>query len=73
VTTSRFAEAYTRRYGLAIVPLPPRCKRPVSEDWGEHVITDPDAARAYYDEHPEANIGIALGPSRICSLDIDDA
>ncbi len=73
MTTSRFAEAYTRRYGLAIVPLPPRCKRPVSEDWGEHVITDPDAARAYYDEHPDANIGIALGPSRICSLDIDDA
>lgn len=73
MTTARYAEAYTRRYGLAIVPLPPRAKRPTRDDWGDHVITDPDAARAYYDDHPDANIGIALGPSRICSLDIDDA
>ncbi len=72
MNTARFAEAYTRRYGLHIVPLPPRTKRPVTEDWGNDVISDPEAAEAYFVERPDWNIGVALGPSRLCSLDVDD-
>lgn len=70
--TARFAETYVRRYGLHIVPLPPRTKRPIATDWGNDVITDPAEAERYFTEHPDWNIGIALGPSRLCSLDIDD-
>ena len=69
---SRFADAYTRKYGLHIVPLPPRSKRPTTPDWGDHLLSDPDSAVVFYSDHPEANLGIALGPSRICSLDVDD-
>lgn len=72
MTVSRFAEAYARRYGLKIVPLPPRTKRPIADDWGNNLIDTPEAAAAYYDEHPDWNIGIALGPSRLCSLDVDN-
>jgi hypothetical protein len=71
-STADYAATYCRKYGMHIVPLPPRGKRPVSENWGNECITDPDAARRYYQQHPDANIGAALGPSRLCSLDIDN-
>lgn len=71
-TTADYAEAYVRSYGMALVPLPPRTKRPLAQDWGRNVITDPAAARAYYTENPDWNVGAALGPSRLCSLDVDD-
>lgn len=71
-STAKFAEAYTRRYGLKIVPLPPRTKRPLADDWGNNLLETPADAEAYYTNHPDWNIGIALGPSRLCSLDVDD-
>lgn len=67
-----YAASYVRQFGMAIVPLPPRTKRPLSENWGNDVITDPEQARAYYEQHPDWNMGAALGPSRLCSFDVDD-
>lgn len=72
MNSARFAEAYCRRYGLALVPLPPRTKRPLADDWGRNVITDAEAAAQFWQQHPDWNIGAALGPSRLCSLDVDD-
>ena len=72
LTVADYAAAYVREFGFALVPLPPRSKRPTAEDWGKNVITDPEAARAFYEKHPDWNIGAALGPSRLCSLDVDD-
>lgn len=71
-TTADFAASYVRQFGFHLVPLPPRTKRPLAEDWGNNVITDPEAARDYYTQHPDWNIGVALGPSRLCSFDVDD-
>ena len=71
-TTADYAATYVRKYGMHIVPLPPRGKRPLSDNWGNECITDPDVARKYYQQHPDANMGAALGPSRLCSLDIDN-
>jgi predicted P-loop ATPase len=71
-TTADFAAAYVRKYGMAIVPLPPRAKRPSSDDWGNQCLTTPEAARQHFSRHPDDNLGAALGPSRLCSLDIDD-
>lgn len=71
-TTADYAASYVRQFGFGIVPLPPRSKRPTSEDWGHNIITDPEQAHRYYTERPDWNIGAALGPSRLCSLDIDD-
>ncbi len=71
-TIADYAASYVRQFGMAIVPLPPRTKRPLTENWGNDVITDPDQARAYYEQHPDWNMGAALGPSRLCSFDVDD-
>lgn len=71
-TTAEFAATYVRKYGMAIVPLPPRAKRPSSDDWGNQCLTTPEAARDYFTRNPDDNLGAALGPSRLCSLDIDD-
>lgn len=71
-TIADYAASYVRQFGMAIVPLPPRTKRPLAENWGNDVITDPEQARAYYEKHPDWNMGAALGPSRLCSFDVDD-
>lgn len=71
-TSADYAAAYVRRYGIAIVPLPPRAKRPLADDWGNQCLTTPEAARAHYERNPRDNMGAALGPSRLCSLDVDD-
>jgi len=71
-TIADFAATYCRKYGFSLVPLPPGAKRPLSDNWGNECITDPEKARTYYERRPSANIGVALGPSRLCSLDIDD-
>ena len=71
-STADFAAAYVRRYGIALVPLPPRAKRPAADDWGERCLTTPEAAREHFTRHPQDNMGAALGPSRLCSLDVDD-
>lgn len=71
-STASYARAYCARYGLSIVPLPPKTKRPLADDWGKHVITDPDAAHAFFTDRPDWNLGAALGPSRLCSFDVDD-
>lgn len=67
-----YAASYISQFGMALVPLPPRTKRPLVENWGHEVITDPAQARAYYELHPDWNMGAALGPSRLCSFDVDD-
>jgi hypothetical protein len=72
-TTADYAATYVRKYGLTLVPLPPRTKRPLKKEWGlKDCLTTSEQAHAYYNEHPDWNIGAALGPSRLCSLDIDD-
>jgi len=71
-TPADFARAYAHRYGFHIVPIPPRKKRPLKAKWGLDVLSDPDALAAYFTEHPDWNMGVVLGPSRICSFDVDD-
>jgi hypothetical protein len=68
-----YAATYVRKYGLTLVPLPPKTKRPLKKEWGlKDCLTTSEQAHAYYNEHPDWNIGAALGPSRLCSLDIDN-
>lgn len=72
-TSAWYAERYAGRFGMALVPIEPRRKFPTADDWGKNVITDESAASSFWSENPEWNIGLALGPSRFCSLDIDCA
>lgn len=72
-TTADFAAAYVRKYGLTLVPLPPKTKRPLKKAWGlEDCLTTPEQAREFYTRNPNWNIGAALGPSRLVTLDVDN-
>ena len=70
-TTAWYADRYTSKFGMHLIPLKPNSKLPVMNDWGINTISDPEQARAYFEQHPDHGIGMALGPSRMCSLDID--
>lgn len=68
-TPAWYANRYADKYGFHIVPLKPNSKLPLMSDWGNETLTD--TAAAYYEQNPSQNMGLALGPSGMCSLDID--
>lgn len=68
----REAVRYVERHGLKLVPLKPRKKIPEGNDWGKNPIATVKDVDALFAFTPDANIGVALGPSRMCSLDIDN-
>jgi hypothetical protein len=68
---SHFAARMVERFGMHVIPLQHHSKLPAHNDWGNNCLTTGDDARAYFDAHPEQNMGMALGPSGFCSLDID--
>lgn len=71
-STADLAFTYCHRHQLHLVPLPPKTKRPLAENWGHNLLSDPDEAWEYFNRKPDWNVGVALGPSRLCSLDVDD-
>ena len=70
-TIDWYARRYAEVYGFHLVPIEPMRKFPTANDWGNTCLTEPAAAAAFYADHPDWNMGLALGPSRMCSLDID--
>lgn len=67
-----YAQRYIEKFGFHIVPIEPGRKFPKTADWGNATLSDPEQAAQFYEKHPTWNIGVALGPSRVCSLDIDN-
>jgi predicted P-loop ATPase len=70
---SHYAARLVERFGMHIIPIQHHSKLPVQNDWGNNCLTTADDAREYFDAHPNQNVGLALGPSGFCSLDIDCA
>ena len=68
---SQWAEFYTKNMGFKLVPIEPGRKFPRSSDWGNRTLNEPLMAGAFYESKSDWNMGVALGPSRVCSLDID--
>lgn len=68
---SWYAERYASKYNFYLVPIKPESKLPLLNDWGNNGITDPKAALDYYTQNANHNLGLELGQSRMCSLDID--
>src|SRR5690554_1913395 len=66
-----YARKYVSDFGMHIVPIEPGRKFPRSRNWGNTAISDPEKAASFYIENPTWNMGAALGPSQLCSLDID--
>jgi len=71
---STWARRYCETFGLALVPIQPGEKGPKGKGWNQpgNYIVDPAKAEAFWEKNPHHNLGVVLGPSRICSLDVDD-
>lgn len=70
-STAWVAGRMVERFGMHVIPLQSQSKLPVKNDWGKNAFSTSDDAREYFEQHPSHNLGVALGPSRLCSLDID--
>lgn len=72
--SARYARKYIERYGVALVRIEPGRKFPLHDRWNEPggYFTDPAEAEDFYARHPNWSMGAVLGPSRLCSLDVDD-
>lgn len=72
--TSAWARRYIETFGLALVSIEPGEKAPKGMGWNKPggYFTSADTAEAFWQTHPNHNLGVVLGPSRICSLDVDD-
>ncbi len=70
-TIDWYARTYVERFGFQLVPIEAGRKYPKTNDWGNNTLNDPDEAERFYIKHPKWNMGVSLGGSRMCSLDID--
>lgn len=68
------ARRYVEDYGLALVDIEPGEKGPKGRKWNQPggYFTDPAAAEAHWLRNADHNLGVVLGPSGVCSLDVDD-
>lgn len=65
-THAWYADRYVNKFGMKLLPLKPSSKLPKQQDWG-----DTETPPSYWEHHPLDNIGLNLGASGFCSLDID--
>jgi len=73
-TTADWARRYIQTFNLALVQLEPGTKGPTQEGWNKPggYFTDIASAEQFWTANPRHNLGVVLGPSRVCSLDVDD-
>ena len=69
-----WARRYVETFKLALVAIDPGEKAPKGFGWNKPggYFTDAQAAEAFWLANPRHNLGVVLGPSRVCSLDVDD-
>ncbi|WDH24092.1 bifunctional DNA primase/polymerase [Pseudomonas chlororaphis] len=71
---AEWARRYVDSFGLALVPIEPGEKGPKGKRWNQPggYFTDATKAADFWHKKPGHNLGVVLGPSRVCSLDVDD-
>lgn len=74
IATAAWARRYIETFGLALVPIEPGEKGPKGSGWNKPggYYTEASEAEAFWQTRPQHNLGVVLGPSRVCSLDVDD-
>ena len=72
--TAAWARRYIEQLGLALVSIEPGEKMPKGLGWNQPggYFTDATIAEEHWRRLPGHNMGVVLGPSRVCSLDVDD-
>jgi len=58
-------------HGFHVFPLQPGRKEPLIRDWPSRATSDPITIREWWRRYPDANIGIATGPSGLVAIDVD--
>ncbi|PMV85523.1 MULTISPECIES: DUF5906 domain-containing protein [unclassified Pseudomonas] len=71
---AEWAKRYINTFDLALVSIEPGEKAPKGLGWNKPggYMTDASTAEAFWQRNPNHNLGVVLGPSRVCSLDVDD-
>lgn len=71
---SDWAKRYIEVFNLALVPIEPGQKGPKGKAWNKPggYFSGVDQAVAFWQTHPQHNMGVVLAPSQLCSLDVDD-
>ncbi|MFD2408014.1 bifunctional DNA primase/polymerase [Azorhizophilus paspali] len=71
---SAWARRYIEAFGLCLVKIDPREKFPKDQAWNlpGGYFTDAAEAAEFWLQNPQHNMGVVLGPSGVCSLDVDD-
>ena len=66
-------EDYCSKLGWYLVTIPAGSKGPTRFGWQqpEKALSDPEAARQYYEQNPTHNVGLLHGASKTCAVDID--
>ena len=66
-------EDYCSKLGWYLVTIPAGSKGPTRFGWQqpEKALSDPEAARQYYEQNPNHNVGLLHGASKTCAVDID--
>ena len=74
IAIATWAKRYINTFDLALVSIEPGEKAPKGLGWNKPggYITDAATAEAFWQRNPNHNLGVVLGPSRVCSLDVDD-
>lgn len=74
IAIATWAKRYINTFDLALVSIEPGEKAPKGLGWNKPggYITDAVSAEAFWQRNPNHNLGVVLGPSRVCSLDVDD-
>ncbi|RWU18093.1 DNA primase [Pseudomonas alkylphenolica] len=74
-STAAWARRYIETFGLSLVPIEPGEKGPKGNGWNKPggYFAEAAEAEAFWQKRPNHNLGVVLGPSRVCSLDVDDA
>ena len=72
--TADWARRYIETFDLALVPIEPGEKGPKGAGWNKPggYFTEASKAEAFWSANPSHNLGVVLGPSGVCSLDVDD-
>lgn len=65
-STAWYADRYKNKFGMSLVQIKPESKLPSLEGW-----QNLDPMPEHWEQSPKDNIGINLGKSNYCSLDID--
>jgi len=70
-TSKRDAAIQLAKFGFYVLPLVAKSKKPLISDWQKKATTNPLQIIAWWEEHPDANIGIACEVSNLIIVDLD--